>query len=100
MKERMITQLLNTVKEMTTVNISQSTKPRPIFTCENETKVNNVSDIKTNQSERKRSIGVTSNGNTVTNSQALPLDRTHLDAVRGLIQTKRFRPSASTRRAQ
>ena len=25
---------------------------------------------------------------------------THLDAVRGLIQTKTFRPSASTRRAQ
>ena len=30
----------------------------------------------------------------------LPLEGTHLDAVRGLIQTKRFRPSASTRRAQ
>ena len=29
-----------------------------------------------------------------------PLDETHLDAVRGLIQTKRFRPSASTKRAQ
>ena len=26
----------------------------------------------------------------------LPLDGTHHDAVRGLIQTKRFRPSAST----
>ena len=30
----------------------------------------------------------------------LRLDGTHLDAVRGLIQTKRFRPSASTKRAQ
>ena len=29
-----------------------------------------------------------------------PLEGTHLDAGRGLIQTKRFRPSASTRRAQ
>ena len=37
-KERMITQLLNTVKKISTVNITQITKPRPIFTCENETK--------------------------------------------------------------
>ena len=29
-----------------------------------------------------------------------PLDITHLDAVRRLIQTKRFHPSASTKRAQ
>ena len=29
-----------------------------------------------------------------------PLDGTHLDAVRGLIPTKRFHPSASTKRAQ
>ena len=36
MKERMTTQLLNTVKEISTVNITQSAKPRPIFTCENE----------------------------------------------------------------
>ena len=35
------------------------------------------------------------------NMQVLhPLDGTHLDVVRGLIQTKRFRPSASTKRAQ
>ena len=44
-KERMITQLLNTVKEISTVNITQSAKPRPIFTCENETKANNISDM-------------------------------------------------------
>ena len=31
---------------------------------------------------------------------SVPLDGTHLDAVRGLIQTKRFRQSASTKRAQ
>ena len=30
-KERMITQLLNTVKEISTVNITQSAKPRPIL---------------------------------------------------------------------
>ena len=30
----------------------------------------------------------------------VPLDGTHLDAVKGLIQTKRFHPSASTKRAQ
>ena len=30
----------------------------------------------------------------------LPLDGTHLDAVKGLIQTKRFHPSASTKSAQ
>ena len=41
----MITQLLNTVKEISTVNITQSAKPRPIFTCENETKANNISDM-------------------------------------------------------
>ena len=54
-KERMITQLLNTVKEISTVNITQSTNPRPIFTCENETKANNISDMITNQSEREAS---------------------------------------------
>ena len=54
-KERMITQLLNTVKEISTVNITQSAKPRPIFTCENETKANNISDMITNQSEREAS---------------------------------------------
>ena len=37
MKERMITQLLNIVKEISTVNITQSAKPKSIFTCENET---------------------------------------------------------------
>ena len=72
-KERMITQLLNTVKEISTVNTAQSAKPRPIFTCENETKANNISDVKTNQKERKRSIDATSNDNTVTNSQALKI---------------------------
>ena len=72
-KERMITQLLNTVKEISTVNITQSAKPRPIFTCENETKANNISDMITNQSERKRSIDLTSNDSTVTNSEALKI---------------------------
>ena len=69
----MITQLLNTMKKISTVNIIQSAKPRPIFTCENETKANNISGIKTNQSERKRSIDVTSSDNTVANSQALKI---------------------------
>ena len=63
-KERMITQLLNTVKEISTVNITQSAKPRPISTCESETKGNNISDMKTNQSERNRSISFTSSDNT------------------------------------
>ena len=61
----MITQLLNTV------TVTQSAKPRPIFTCEN--KANNITDMKTNQSERERSIDVTSNDNIVTNSQALKI---------------------------
>ena len=69
----MITQLLNTMKEMSTVNITQTVKPRPIFTSENETKANNISDMKSNQSERERSINVTSNDNIVTNSQALKI---------------------------
>ena len=73
MKERMITQLLNTVKEISTVNITQSAKPRPVFTCENETKANNITDMKTNQSERERSINVTPNDNIVANSQALKI---------------------------
>ena len=67
-RERMVTPLLNTVKEIFTVNITQSVKPRPIFTCENETKADNISDMKTNQSGGERSIDVTSNGNIVTNS--------------------------------
>ena len=73
MKERMITQLLNTVKEISTVNITHSAKPRPVFTCENETKANNITDMKTNQSERERSINVTPNDNIVANSQALKI---------------------------
>ena len=72
-KERMITQLLIPWKEISTVNITQTVKPRPIFTSGNETKANNVLDMKANQSERERSIGVTSNENIVTNSQALKI---------------------------
>ena len=72
-KERMITQLLNTVKEISTINIRQDAKPRPIFTCENEKKANNISDMKTYESERERSINVTPNDNKVTNSQALKI---------------------------
>ena len=66
-------QLFNTVKEISTVNLTQSAKPRPISTCENETKANDISDIKTNQSERNRSIDVIFSDNTVTNSQALKI---------------------------
>ena len=69
----MITQWLNTLKEISTKNITQSAKPRPVFTCENETKANNITDMKTNQSERERSINVTPNGNIVANSQALKI---------------------------
>ena len=69
----MITQLLNTVKEISTVNITQSSKPRPIFTCENETNANNITDMKTNQSEKERSINVPPNDNVVTNSQTLKI---------------------------
>ena len=72
-KERMITRLLNTMKEMSTVNITQTDKPRPIFNSENETKASNISDKKSNQSERERSINVTSNDNIVTNSPALKI---------------------------
>ena len=41
----MITQLPNTAKEISNVNITLCAKPRPIFTCENETKANNISDM-------------------------------------------------------
>ena len=67
----MITQLLNAMKEISSVNITPSTNPRPIFTYENEAKASNISDMITNQSERKRSIDLTSNNSTVTNSEAL-----------------------------
>ena len=70
-KERMITQLPNTAKEISNVNITLCAKPRPIFTCENETKANNISDMITNQSERKRRIDLPSNDSTITNSKAL-----------------------------
>ena len=69
----MTMQLFNTVKEISTVNLTQSDKPRPISTCENETKANDISDIKTNQSKRNRSIDVIFNDNIVTNSQALKI---------------------------
>ena len=68
----MTTQLLNIVKEISIVSITQSAKPRPISTCENKTK-GNISGMKTNQSERKRSIFLTSNDNAVTNSEALKI---------------------------
>ena len=67
----MITQLPNTAKEISNVNITLCAKPRPIFTCENETKANNISDMITNQSERKRRIDLPSNDSTITNSKAL-----------------------------
>ena len=72
-KARMITKLLNTVKEIFTVNITQSAKPTPTFTFENETKANNISDMETNQSERETFTDVTLNDNIVTNSQALKM---------------------------
>ena len=61
------------MKEIFTVNITQSAKPRPTFTFENETKANNISDMKTNQSERETITDVTPNDNIVTNSQALKM---------------------------
>ena len=41
-KKCIIMQLLNTVKEISTVNIAQSPNPRPIFTCVNETKASYI----------------------------------------------------------
>ena len=61
------------MKEIFTVNITQSAKPRPTFTFENETKANNISDMKTNQSEKETFTDVTPNDNIVTNSQALKM---------------------------
>ena len=69
----MITLLLNTVKEISTINITQCAKPRPIFICENETKANNISGMITNQTERKKSIDLTSNDSTITNSEGLKI---------------------------
>ena len=40
------------------------------FTCENETNANSISDMKTNQSKRERSINVTSSDSIVTKNQA------------------------------
>ena len=36
----------------------------------------------------------------LSDTTAVPLDKTHLDAVKGDDLTKRFQPSASTRRAR
>ena len=70
----MITHFFNTMKEGSTVNVTQSVKSVPIFTCENETSTNNISDIKTDQSKREKSIDVTSsNDNTETNNQTLKI---------------------------
>lgn len=44
----MIMQLLNKMKEISNVNMTQSVKLVPVFTCDSETNTNNVSDIKTN----------------------------------------------------
>ena len=44
----MIMQLLNKMKEISNVNMTQSVKPVPVFSCDSETNTNNVSDIKTN----------------------------------------------------
>ena len=69
----MITHLLNTVREISSVNLTHSAKPRPIFNSENEIKTNNISDMKPNQSERKKSIELTSKDYTGTNSKALKI---------------------------
>ena len=68
----MITLLLNTVTEISTINITQTyAKLRTFFTCKNETKANSISDIITKQSEKMRSINLTFNESTETNSEAL-----------------------------
>lgn len=69
-KECMIAQLLSTMKEIPTVNITQNVKHMPVFTCENETIGNNISGIKSTQSKKGKSVDVIfSNGNIETNSQ-------------------------------
>ena len=77
----MITQLLNTVKEISTVTITGSAKPRPICTCENEARGNNISDIKLIE-VKERSVDITSNDNTVTNSQTLKISEQLKNAKR------------------
>ena len=69
----MITQLLDTMKEISTLNITQRAKPRLIFTCQNETQANNISDMITNQSERNKSVDLTSNNSIITNSEELKI---------------------------
>ena len=44
----------DTVKEISTLNLTQSVKPKPIFTYENETNTSNTSEMKPNQSKRER----------------------------------------------
>ena len=61
------------MKEISTVNMTQSAKPRTIFTCKNETKANNIPDMITKQSEKKGSISLTFNDSTETNSEALKI---------------------------
>ena len=69
----MITQVLDTMKEISTLNITQRAKPRLIFTCQNETKANNISDMITNQSERNKSVDLTSNNSIITNSKEIKI---------------------------
>ena len=56
----MITQLLNTVKEESNVNLTQSAKHRPNFTCESETKANNISDMITILKVKEREASISS----------------------------------------
>ena len=44
----------DTVKEISTLNLTQSVKPKPIFTYESETNTSNTSEMKPNQSKRER----------------------------------------------
>ena len=44
----------DTVKEISTLNVTQSVKPKPIFTYGSETNTSNTSEMKPNQSKRER----------------------------------------------
>ena len=48
------------MKEESNVNLTQSAKHRPNFTCENETKANNISDMITILKVKEREASISS----------------------------------------
>ena len=52
----MITQLVHTVKDISTIDAKQNAKPIPVSSCENKTGANNISGMKIINVKEKKAL--------------------------------------------